>query len=60
MRINGTNSSQVGHQDDVGYINYINDTNNNEQVQMGGVGAMRLPPANGNIIFCTTSIMLQL
>ncbi|KAK4721580.1 hypothetical protein R3W88_011813 [Solanum pinnatisectum] len=54
MSVNCSNSSQVGHQDDIetSMMSII--------IQMGGVGAIHLPPAEGNVVFHITSTMFQL
>ncbi|KAK4718120.1 hypothetical protein R3W88_016458 [Solanum pinnatisectum] len=54
MSVNGSNASQLGHNDDIGNLHNVN------EYQLGSAGAIQLPPVMVNAVFHVTSTMLQL
>lgn len=51
--MNGSNGSQVGHQDDIGNL-----TDVSESHLMGDIGDIRFPSAEGNAVLHITSTIL--
>lgn len=54
MSVNGSNVNQLGHKDDIGNLNNVN------EAQLDSVGTIRLPPVMGYAAFHVTSTILQL
>jgi len=54
MSFNGSTASQLGQNDDIGNLNDVN------EAQLGSLGAIRLPPVMGNVVFYMNSMMLKL
>lgn len=58
MSVNGSNDRKVDHQDYIGILNNVNEFNSNDPHLKGGIGVIRLPPAEGNMVFDITCDML--
>lgn len=56
--MNGSNDRKVDHQDYIGILNNVNEFNSNDPHLKGGIGVIRLPPAEGNMVFDITCDML--
>lgn len=59
IRISGSSGSKIG-QHDIRNINDVNKPHANDSHLMGGIGVIRLPAAEANVVFHITSTMLQL
>lgn len=54
ISVNGSNTSQLGHQDNIVNLNDVN------EAQLVGVGAINSPLVVGNTVFHMNSIMLKI
>ena len=60
INVKKINDSHVDHQDNISYLNDVNELNVNDPNLMGGFGDTLLPPIEGNTLLYITIIMLLL